>query len=148
MLVRNYDSLPYLPTGVKCRATSVAKNSEPGKTDYLRNAENVDLTLHIASLCKNLKVKVDIAVSPSEPRLVKMGACLCNDQQEGDGGEGEQQGGDGDGGGGGGRQAHCVASSPAHPTLKTDRETSFGILTEDSSGTKKVYCHSPLKHVP
>ena len=58
-----------------------------------------------------------------------MGACLRNGQQEGDGGEGEQQGGDGGGGGGGGgggevgRQAHCVASSPAHPTLKTDRET-------------------------
>ena len=73
-----------------------------------------------------------------------MGACLCNDEQEGDGGEGEQQGEGGKGGGGeggGGRQAHCVASSPAHPTLKTDRETSFGILTEDSSGTTKVYCH-------
>ena len=55
-----------------------------------------------------------------------MGACLRNGQQEGDGGEAEQQGGDGGGGGGGGevgRQAHCVASSPAHPTLKTDRET-------------------------
>ena len=101
------------------------------------------MTFHSASFCDHLKVKVDIAVSPSEPWLVKMGACLCNDQQEGDGGEGEQQGGDGDGGGGGGRQAHCVASSPAHPTLKTDRETSFGIPTEDSSGTKKCTATPP-----
>ena len=56
-----------------------------------------------------------------------MGARLCNDQQEEDGGAGEQQGGDGGGGGeggGGGRQAHCVASSPANPTLKMDREAS------------------------
>ena len=98
------------------------------------------------TLCDDLKVKVDIAASPAEPGLVKMGACICNRQQDGDGGEGEQQGGDGgDGGGGGGeggRQAHCVASSPAHPTLKMDRGTfeasPLGIVTEDSSVTTKA----------
>ena len=69
-----------------------------------------------------------------------MGARLRNDQQEGNGGEEEQQVGEEDGGGGG-RQAHCVASSPANPTLKMDREASpfASSLTEQSSVTTKAY---------
>ena len=84
---------------------------------------------------KHLKVKVNIAVSPAEPGLIEMGACLSygynkkyGEQEEKEGGEGGVEGGgDGggarSGGGGGGRQAHRVASSPVHLTLKTDRET-------------------------
>ena len=83
----------------------------------------------------HLKVKVNVAVSPTEPGLIEMGACLSFGQQKKQGGQEEKEGGEGgvegggdgggarSGGGGGGRQAHRVASSPVHLTLKTDRET-------------------------
>ena len=78
-----------------------------------------------------------------------MGARLRNDQQEGNGGEEEQQVGEEDGGGGG-RQAHCVASSPANPTLKMDREASpfASSLTEQSSVTTKAYVGQPAPYLP
>ena len=99
---------------------------------------------------KHLKVKVNIAVSPAEPGLIEMGACLSygynkkyGGQEEKEGGEGGVEGGgDGgcvrSGGGGGGRQAHRVASSPVHLTLKTDRETFEASPPASSSASKTL----------
>ena len=96
---------------------------------------------------KHLKVKVNIAVSPTEPGLIEMGACLSYGQQKKQGGQEEKEGGvegGGDGGGarrgggGGGRQAHHVASSPVHLTLKTDRETFEASPSASSSASKTL----------